>query len=465
MGSYKTTSQKDIAYFKSIVGDDYCIDNQKDLDKYSRDYTEDLSFLPSCAVLPKNSEEISKLVAYCNEHLIPVTPRGAGTSLSGGALPVHGGLVISTERLNKILEIDEENFYVVTEPGVVNEELRLALEEKGLTYPPDPASKGSCFIGGNIAHSSGGPQALKYGTTKEYVLNLEIVLPNGDIIWTGSNTIKNSTGYNLTQLMVGSEGTLALVTKAVLKVIPSLKEKVLLIAGFNSASDACSTVAPLFMNGLEPSLVELLDDKGVSLAVDVKGLSNPFPEGKSFLMIGYDGKNRDHFMEYCEQTMLVCEEHNCTNVLLADSAEEQERFWDIRRSIGEVVKLKSIYKEEDTVVPRAHLPQVIAKVEELEKQYGFEAVCYGHAGDGNLHINILKNDLGDDIWNDKLPIAIRELFETCKRLGGTISGEHGIGYVQKQYMDVMLTKTHFDILKGIKKVFDPNGIMNPGKMI
>lgn len=465
MSGFKTIDLKDIAYFQSIVGEDYCIHNSNDLDDYSRDYTEDLSFMPSCAVLPKSAQEISKILAYCNKNIIPVTPRGAGTSLSGGALPVHGGLVISTKRLNKVLEIDEQNFFVVTEPGVVNEDLRQKLQEKGLTYPPDPASKGSCFIGGNIAHSSGGPQALKYGSTKEYVLNLELVLPNGEIIWTGANTIKNSTGYNITQLVVGSEGTLGIVSKAVLKVIPALQEKILMVAGFENATDACATVAPLFMKGLEPALVELLDEKGVALAVKAKGLVNPFPPGKSFLMVGYDGKNREQFMDFCEQTMLVCEEYNATEVLLADTAEEQERYWDIRRSIGEVVKLKSIYKEEDTVVPRAHLPAVIQKVEELEKKYGFEAVCYGHAGDGNLHINILKQDLSSEVWENELPKAIRELFEVCKELGGTISGEHGIGYVQKQYMDIVLTQTHFDILKGIKNVFDPQGIMNPGKMI
>lgn len=463
--NFKQLSQQDILYFKEIVGEANCLADGSSLDKYSRDYTEDLSFLPQLALLPTSAKEISKILAYCNQHLIAVTPRGAGTSLSGGALPVHGGIVVSTEKLNHIVKIDIDNFQVITEPGVINQTLRDELAKHQLFYPPDPASKGSCFIGGNVAHSSGGPKALKYGTTKDYVLNLEVVLADGSIIWTGANTLKNSTGYNLTQLMVGSEGTLGIVTKVVLKVIPLPKHQILMVACFNSVKEACATVSPLFMADLQPSAVELLDNKGVAIAVEEKAVSNPFPEASCYLMIEFDGNQPEDFGVMCEKAYEVCMENGAIEVLLAASSEEQERFWNIRRSIGEVVKMKSVYKEEDTVVPRAALPQVIEKVTQLEKQYGFNAVCYGHAGDGNLHINILKENLSDEVWDKELPKAIRALFETCKTLGGTISGEHGIGYVQKQYMDVMLTETHFKLLKGIKNTFDPNGILNPGKMI
>lgn len=464
MEQFKIIDAQDFTYFKTIVGEGNVLTDETSLDRYSRDYTEDLSFKPAVIIKPKDEKEISEVLSYCNDHKIAVTPRGAGTSLSGGALPVYGGVVLSTERLNQIIEIDEDNFMVTLEPGVINEELREQLNQKGFTYPPDPASKGSCFIGGNIAHSSGGPQALKYGTTKEYVLNLEVVLANGEVIWTGSNTIKNSTGYNLTQLMVGSEGTLGIVSKAVIKIIPAKKENILLVAGFNTIRDACSAVAPLFKVGLNPSLVELLDRKGVDIAVEAKGVQNPFPNSECFLMIGFDGPDRTSFEEECQKAYEVCLKQHAQEVLLAESNEEQERFWDIRRSIGEVVKQKSIYKEEDTVVPRNALPIIIDKVIELEEQYGFNAVCYGHAGDGNLHINILKENMTDDQWNNELPKAIRSLFEKCKELKGTISGEHGIGYVQKEYMDVVMTPSHFRLLQGIKSVFDPNGILNPGKI-
>lgn len=461
---FKKLDKQDFLFFIELLGAEFVFTDNESLDKYSRDYTEDLSFLPEIVLLPNSVELVSSILAYCNKEKIPVTPRGAGTSLSGGALPLYGGVVLSTEKLNRIVNIDTANFQVTTEPGVINQTLRDALAEVDLFYPPDPASKGTCFMGGNVAHSSGGPKALKYGTTKDYVLNLQLVLADGSIIWTGANTLKNSTGYNLTQLVIGSEGTLGIVTQIVLKVIPLPKYQVLLIASFNSVKDACATVSPLFMNGLQPSAVELLDQKGVSIAVKAKSIENPFPEATCFLMIEFDGNKPEAFQSMCELAYETCLEHNASEVLMAETAAEQEKFWNIRRSIGEVVKTISIYKEEDTVVPRAALPNVIEKVEELEQNYGFNAVCYGHAGDGNLHINILKEDMPDHQWHNELPNAIRKLFETCKALGGTISGEHGIGYVQKAYMDVMLNKTHFQLFSGIKNTFDPNGILNPGKI-
>ena len=462
---FKPLEAQDVQYFKELLGEKYCLTSAKELEFHSRDYTEDLSFLPEVVLIPETAKQISQILSYANSKKIPVTPRGAGTSLSGGALPVHGGIVLSTVRLNKILKIDTDNFQVTTEPGVINQVLRDKLAEYNLFYPPDPASKGSCFIGGNVAHSSGGPQALKYGTTKDFVLNLEVVLADGSIIWTGANTLKNSTGYNLTQLMVGSEGTLGIVTKIVLKVIPLPKFQTLLIAGFNSIKDACASVSPIFMKGLQPCALELLDKKGVDIAVQYKGLNNPFPNAECYLMISFDANDQSDFMVMAEKTYEVFEKYNATEVLMAETAEEQERFWAIRRSIGEVVKQISIYKEEDTVVPRAALPILIEHIKELEKQYGFNTVCYGHAGDGNLHINILKENLSDDQWNNQLPKAISSIFKKCKELGGTISGEHGIGYVQKKYMPIVLTTAHIQLLKGIKQVFDPNGILNPGKML
>lgn len=461
---FKQITSEDIAFFEMICGKNYVISTPKEMEPYGRDYTEDLLFIPHAVAIPANSQEISKILAYCNTNNIAVTPRGAGTGLSGAALPVYGGLVIATSRLNKILDINLEDFQITTEPGVINQQIKDELAKVGLAYPPDPASKGSCFIGGNIAHSSGGPQALKYGTTKDYVLNLEVVLPNGEIIWTGANTLKNSTGYNLTQLFIGSEGSLGIVTKIVLKTVPHNPRQILLVAGFNDVKAACKTVSPLFMAGLEPAAVELLDDRGVQIVCDKKGIANPFPKANCYLMIAFDGKDSNNFESQCALTYEVCEKYGALEVLLAESSAEMEVFWNIRRSIGEIVKQHSIYKEEDTVVPRSKLPNVVEKVKELEKQYGFNAVCYGHAGDGNLHINILKEDLSDEYWENELPTAIRELFIECKKLGGTISGEHGIGYVQKPYMDIVMTDTHFNLMQGIKKVFDPNGIMNPGKI-
>ncbi len=461
---YKVIDKEDIVFFEETIGEEYILKKDEQLLEYSKDYTEDLLFMPELVLLPKNSLEISKILTYCNSKKIPVTPRGAGTGLAGAALPVYGGIVLATSRLNKILNIDLNNFQMTTEPGVINQLLKDELAKYNLAYPPDPASKGSCFIGGNIAHSSGGPQALKYGTTKDYVLNLEVVLPTGEILWTGANTLKNSTGYNLTQLFIGSEGTLGVVTKIVLKIVPLVSHQSLLIAAFDNITDACAAVSPLFLAGLQPLAVELLDKTGVKMVCEYKKISNPFPAGNYFLMLAYEGSDIHDFEKIADKTYEVCIAHNLKDMLLADTTDMQNTFWNIRRSIGEVAKLVSIYKEEDTIVPRSALPELVEEVERLALIYGFRTVCYGHAGDGNLHINILKDNMTDQKWDIELPKAITKIFEKCKELGGTISGEHGIGWVQKPYMSIVLNDTHFRLLRGIKNVFDPNGIMNPGKI-
>ena len=433
---------------------------------YGSDHTEDFHFLPDVVVLPESSEDVSKVVRFCNDKGIPVTVRGAGTGLSGAALPIHGGIVLSMERMNRILEIDEQNFTVTLEPGVINENLRIAVEDKGLFYPPDPASKGSCFMGGNVAHNSGGPKAVKYGITGDYIMNLEVVLANGDIIWTGANTRKNSTGYNLTQLMVGSEGTLGVVTKIVCKLIAKPKLDMLLLASFTSPESACEAVAKILHNGVTPSGLELMETSGVKLAMDHLNHSFPLVNGaEMYLIVEVDGNDQDILFNELEQINMVLEEKNVLDVLLADTASQKESIWKIRRALGEAVKAHSTYKEEDTVVPRAALPALYKGVKEIGQNYGFESICYGHAGDGNLHVNILKSSMTNEEWaGDKLEEGIREIFRLCKSLGGTISGEHGIGYVQKKYMNEVMSEAQLEVLKSIKKTFDPKGILNPGKI-
>lgn len=433
---------------------------------YSKDYTEDLSFIPEIVLKPKSVDEVSKVLEYCNNNAIPVTPRGAGTGLSGGALPVKGGVLLSTELLNKIIQIDEDNLQVITEPGVITELLQNAVKEKGFFYPPDPASKGSCFIGGNIAENSGGPKAVKYGVVKDYVLNLEMVLPSGEIIWTGANVLKNSTGYNLTQLIVGSEGTLGIVTKIVLRLIPHPKFDMLLLVPFNSVDDAAKAVSAIFKAGVTPSAMELMERDAIVMAQQFIDdfsltLSN---STEAHLLIEVDGNNESVLMDEMELIYNTLEKFDCGEVLMADSESQKTNLWKLRRVVGEAVKKQSIYKEEDTVVPRAALPELLKVVKVIGNEYGFRSVCYGHAGDGNLHINILKDQLSDEFWNTELNKAIRELFNEVKRLGGTISGEHGIGLVQKDYMDIMFNTTQIELMKGIKKVFDTNGIMNPDKI-
>jgi len=432
----------------------------------SVDETEGLSFMPRVVAEPVSVEEVSVLVKAANDNKVPVTAAGARTGLSGGALPVHGGLALSMRKMNKIIKIDEKNHQAIVEPGVITEVLQNAVEEKNLFYAVDPSSKGTCTIGGNLAENSGGPRAVKYGVTKDWVLNLQVVLADGQIIETGANTLKNSTGYNLTGLMVGSEGTLGIITRATLKLLPLPRFHALMWVPFKSISDACKTVSEIFQAGAMPSAVELMERDALVMAQDYTGnhdltLSE---EDGAYLLIEVDGFEEAELMPQCERILPVLERNNGGEVLFAQTAAEQEKLWYLRRRIGEAVKAVSIYKEEDTVVPRGYLPELMEVVKRVGREYGFRTVCYGHAGDGNLHINILRDEMSEEVWSEKIPEAIREIFKNVVELGGTLSGEHGIGYVQKEYMDIVLSPHNLLIQRGIKKVMDPKNIMNPGKI-
>jgi glycolate oxidase len=436
-----------------------------DLEKYSHDETEDLRYYPEVAVKPQNTQQVSDLLKLCNEHTIPVTPRGAGTGLSGGALAINGGLIISMEGFNQIIEIDERNLQATVEPGVITEVFMDAAAEKGLLYPVDPASKGSCFIGGNVANCSGGPRVVKYGTIREYVLNLEVVLPTGEIIWTGANTLKYASGYNLTQLMIGSEGTLGIVTKIVVKLIPNPTQTVLMLASFSTNELACGAVSAIFRAGIIPSALEFMERRGVEWVIEHDGINFTLKDDiAAFLLIEVDGNNQDVIFSDCEKINTALEEFDCKELLFADSSAQKEELWNMRRTMAVSVKSNSVYKEEDTVVPRAELPALIKGIKAIGAKYGFESVCYGHAGDGNLHVNIIKAGMSDADWNTKLKDGIKEIFQLTVSLGGTISGEHGIGLVQKEFMSIKYSDVNLNLMRGIKSVFDPKGILNPGKI-
>jgi glycolate oxidase len=370
------------------------------------------------------------------------------------------------ERLNKIIEIDEQNLQVTTEPAVITQVLREAVAEKGLFYPPDPSSQGSCWIGGNVAENAGGARAVKYGVTKDYVINLEVVLPTGEIIWTGANTLKNSTGYNLTQLMVGSEGTLGIITKIVMKLLPQNTHNVLMLVPFYEAKQACEAVSAIFRAGIVPSALEFMERDAIDwtlkfihdLNVQVKD------EVQAHLLIEVDGNYPDVLFAEAEKIMGVVEQFSIDEVLFADTEDQKNALWKMRRSVAEAVKANSIYKEEDTVVPRYELPTLLEGIKRIGNTYGFKSVCYGHAGDGNLHVNIIKGEMSDENWNTEVTKGIREIFELTVSLKGTLSGEHGIGYVQKNYMDIAFPAVQLELMRNIKKVFDPNGILNPGKI-
>ena len=464
--SQNQISHEAIAQLEKIVGQSFIFLDQETRNHYGHDETEDYVFPPSVVLKPANAFEISEILKVANEFKIPTTPIGARTGLSGGALSIYQGIGLSLERLNKILDIDEQNLQVTVEPAVITQVLREAVAEKGLFYPVDPSSQGSCWIGGNVAENSGGARAVKYGVTKDYVLNLEVVLPNGEIIWTGANTLKNSTGYNLTQLMVGSEGTLGVITKVVLKLLPKNTHNVLMLVPFYRASQACEAVSAIFRAGIIPSALEFMDRDAIDWTLRfVDGLNVNVPDAiEAHLLIEVDGNYPEILFAEAEKIMSVIEQFEIEEVLFADTEDQKNALWKMRRSVAEAVKSNSIYKEEDTVVPRYVLPELLNGIKRIGSKYGFKSVCYGHAGDGNLHVNIIKGEMSHENWEREVPKGIREIFELTVALKGTLSGEHGIGFVQKNFMDIAFSKVHLELMERIKYVFDPNNILNPGKI-
>ncbi|HSD13506.1 MAG TPA: FAD-linked oxidase C-terminal domain-containing protein [Flavobacterium sp.] len=451
---------------QQIVGESFVFTDEETRSNYGHDETEDYVFPPGVVIKPASVQEISEIVKLANEYKIPVVPIGGRTGLSGGALSIHQGIGLSTDRLNKIIEIDERNLQVITEPAVITQVLQDAVLEKGLFYPVDPSSRGSCFIGGNVAENAGGARAVKYGVTKDYVLNLEVVLPTGEIIWTGANTLKNSTGYNLTQLMVGSEGTLGIITKIVLKLLPKNSHNVLMLVPFYKAEQACEAVSAIFRAGIVPSALEFMERDAIDWAIRfIEGINVDIKDNiQGHLLIEVDGNYPEVLMQEAEKIMNVVEDFEIDEILFADTEDQKSALWRMRRGVAEAVKSNSVYKEEDTVVPRYELPTLLKGIKEIGSKYGFKSVCYGHAGDGNLHVNIIKADMTDENWKTEVPKGIREIFELTVSLKGTLSGEHGIGYVQKNFMDIAFDNAQLVLMKNIKKVFDPNNIMNPGKI-
>lgn len=435
-------------------------------ERYSHDWTEDLRFLPDAVALPDSTEALQKILAYAYGRDIPIIPAGGRTGLSGGMLPVQGGWVVSLEKLNRILTLDTANLYAVVQAGVITQTLQEAVEAEGLFYPPDPSSRGSCTIGGNIAHNAGGVRAVKYGTTREYVLGLEAFLPDGRPLRTGSRTLKNSTGYNLTQLLVGSEGTLAVIHTAVLKLLPKPRHVRTLLLGFPEAQSAVEAVVAVFQKGILPTAIEFMEREAVRFGEAYLG-ERLYPGAEAYgglLLVEVDGNYPEALEADCAQIEEAAWAAGAQQSWYAQTAEERERLWRLRRCLGIAVKSSGPYKEEDTVVPRTVLPDLLEKVKSLGKKYGFRSVCYGHVGDGNLHVNILREDLPQKVWDEEIPRAVEELFRFVVAHGGALSGEHGIGWVQRRYMPIQFSPDELALMKALKAVFDPKGLLNPGKI-
>lgn len=448
---------------RAAIGPDGVITDEETLKPFASDYTEDLVFMPEVAVLPRTTEDVQALMRIASKYNVPVTPRAGGTGLSGGALPVLGGILLSCHRMNRILEIDRENLIGVVEPGVITQVFQEEVEKFGLFYPPDPASRGSCTLGGNVAENAGGPRAVKYGVTKDFVMGVEAVLPDGSLIKAGGKLYKDVSGYNLTQLLVGSEGTLAIITRIYFKLIPWAPHRKVLLAPFNSLEAAAKAVVAVFSKGVQPSACELMEKEAAQCAIRQLGKEWPHPDAAAHLLLEADGHSAERVDEEAMLMGEACMEAGAEDVFLAEDERRMREIWSLRRSIGEAVKSINIYKEEDTVVPRNKIPELIAGVKEIAARYGLLTICYGHAGDGNIHCNIIKT-VDDETWTSVLPRAIVEIFEHTHSLGGQVSGEHGIGYVQREYLPITVGAVEIDLMRKIKAQFDPQGILNPGKI-
>lgn len=452
-----------------IVGPRFVFTDKEKLEPYSHDEVadEEYSSMPEVVVKPRTAEEISRIVKLANREKIPITPRGAGSGLSGGAVPVCGGIVLSMERMNEILEIDEANMMAVVEPGVVTNDINTAIADKGLFYAGYPMSVETCFIGGNVAENAGGGKAIKYGVTERYIMGLEIVTPTGEILMLGGKRVKDVTGYNLKQLMVGSEGTLGIITKIIIKLLPMPKVKVDLLVLFPDVRSAIAVVPKIMTaGGVVPTAVEFMDQLSVRASCEYLNEHLPYQKAGAMLLIEVDGNYEEVVQRDYDAVGELCFQNGAIEVYVADNYTTQERIWSVRRNIAEAFKVISPHQSlEDVVVPTASIPDLIPELERISEKYHVQIPCYGHAGDGNLHATIVKDpDESMDKWKIKLPEVLEDLYRVVKKLGGTISGEHGIGSKRKDYMHIVADEAELEFMRKIKRAVDPNNILNPGKI-
>lgn len=450
---------------RGIVGQRNVLLDAEALEPYTHDEVVGLFADPEVAVRVTSAEQVAEIFKLAQRERIPVTPRGAGYGLSGGAVPVHGGIVLSLEKMNRILEIDQENLMVTVEPGVITGDLHRAVEEEGLFYPPDPASLDSCTIGGNIAEGAGGPRAVKYGVTKDYVYGLEAVLPSGEIVQMGGKRVKDVTGYNLIQLLVGSEGTLAVVTKIILRLLPLPRYLVDLLVPFDTFTSAAQTVSDIIERRIVPATIEFMERDSVLAVERLLGKEQPFRDAAAQLLIQIDGNFKETLDAEYEAVAELCLDNGAIDVLVAKDSRTRDRLWEARRLIIDALNNESPMNHmEDVVVPRAQLSALLAGIQEIASRLGVRIVSFGHAGDGNVHVNVMQDDLPEERWQEVMPQTSEALYRLAISLGGTISGEHGIGLTRRHYLPLALDEAQIAIMRGIRQVFDPNRILNPGKI-
>jgi glycolate oxidase len=454
-------SEKAIQAFKDICGPQFVSTDKTDRILYSYDATRK-QFLPDVVVHPADTQAVSRIMTLAHQHRIPVYPRGAGTGFTGGALPVCGGMVMGMSRMNRILDIDQENLVAVVEPGVVTGDFQKAVEALGLFYPPDPASLKVSSLGGNVAECAGGPRCVKYGVTKDYVIGLEVVTPTGDRIETGGTTMKGVVGYDLTKLFCGSEGTLAVITKIILKLLPKPQAKKTMLVVFDAIDGAAKAVSAIIREKIIPATLEFMDGRTLDCLRQTAGLSMPEGAGAA-LIIEVDG-DREFLDKQAQRILTVIESLGVLENRVANTFEESEDIWKIRRAISPSLKKLGLEKyNEDICVPRSKLPEMIRRIEKISDQYNLPIVNFGHAGDGNIHVNIMA-DKADAEQMAKAEHAIEALFRATLALGGTMSGEHGVGIMKAPYLSLELSNESIHYMKMLKKALDPHNILNPGKI-
>jgi len=462
-GRAKTSASKPevIEALRAIVGGENVLVEPEKVEPYGADAVKE-KFPPEAVVFPESTEQMVEILKLANEHLFPVTARGGGVGYTGGAVPVDGGIVIGTDRMNKIIEVNADDLYAICQPGITTYELQQAVEKQGLMFAPDPASYKDSFIGGNIAENAGGMRTPKYGVTKHHVLGLEVVTATGKVIRTGGKTVKNVVGFDLVGLMCGSEGMLGIITEATLKLLPMPEATSTVRANFHSMEAACKVLTKFTPEGLLPMAMEVIDKYCVA-AIEENFAFGLSKEAGAILLVAVDG-SREEVTRNAEIIERVILENGGFDVLRAKTKEEEDKLWDVRRAISpSLMKYGTLKINEDVVVPRSKVPELVARIEEIGKRHNTFVANFGHAGDGNIHVNfVVDRDNPEEIARARK--CVSETFQLSVELGGTISGEHGIGYVKAQYMDYAIDKPTLEIMKGIKKVFDPNGILNPGKM-
>ena len=467
---YNRVTEAIVSELAEIVGEGALITDPERMEPYSHDEVAEPEYaaMPEVVVRPRTAEEIAKIMQLANREKIPVTPRGAGSGLSGGAVPIYGGILLSVERMNEILEIDEENMMVVVEAGVVTNEINEQLADKGLFYAGYPMSVETCFIGGNVAENAGGGKAIKYGVTERYVIGLEMVTPTGEILRLGGKRVKDVTGYNLVKLMVGSEGTLGILTEVTLKLLPLPKFVADLLVLFPDVKSAIGSVPKLMtMGGIIPTAIEFMDQLSARTSCEYLNEHLPYQEAGAMLLIEVDGTDEEMVEREYATIGELCFENGAMEVYVADNATTRERLWSVRRNIAEAFKVISPHQSlEDIVLPPAGIPDIMPELERISEKYGVQLPCYGHAGDGNLHATIVK-DPEDSMeeWEQKQPEALHDLYRATLALGGTISGEHGIGSKRKKdYTELVADEAEIAFVRKIKRAVDPNNVLNPGKI-